>query len=333
MISAPRLYEKIYAAIQNKMAAHWLKRMLLQWTVSLGWQRFEASQNRQLPLGMIKSLLGIALHKIVAEKVLARLGGRLRVAVTGAAPMSVKVSRFFLGLGLPLVEGYGLTEASPVVSGNNLKNNLPGSVGVALDGVEVSTADSGELLVRSPGVMLGYWHKEQVTREAIDKEGWLHTGDLVEIKDGRIYIRGRLKEIIITSTGEKVAPADMEAVITLDPLFDQAMVVGEGKPFIAALLVLEQHAWEKFASDLELDASDKRSLTNPRTIKAILNRLASLLSSFPGYAQIHSVYLSCEPWSIENGLLTPTLKIKRKVINERFSSQITDLYRGHLMVE
>lgn len=333
LLSAPRLYEKIYAAIQTKVASHWLKRKLFDWTVSLGWQQFEAEQHRRPPVGLFKNLFGKLLHQIVAKKVLDRLGGRLRVAVTGAAPMSEKVSRFFLGLGLPLVEGYGLTEASPVVTGNNLEKNIPGSVGEALYGVEVTTAKNGELLVRSPGVMLGYWHNEQATHDAIDQNGWLHTGDLAEIKQGCVYIRGRLKEILVTSTGEKVAPADMETAITLDPLFDQAMVVGEGKPFIAALLVLEQEAWSKFARERGLDVTDKQSLSNPQAIEAILDKLSSLLSYFPGYAQIHSVHLSCEPWTIENGLLTPTLKIKRNVIKERFSQEITELYRGHLMVE
>jgi len=332
-LSAPRLYEKIYVAIQQKVASHRLKRKLFQWTVSLGWQQFEASQNRRPPVSIAKRLLGKVLHNIVAEKVLARLGGRLRVAVTGAAPMSEKVSRFFLGLGLPLVEGYGLTEASPAVTGNSLEKNIPGSVGEALHGVEVAIADNGELLVRSPGVMLGYWHKAEATREAIDRDGWLHTGDLAEIKKGRIYIRGRLKEILVTSTGEKVAPADMETSITLDPLFEQAMVVGEGKPFISALLVLEKEGWSKFAGELALDSTDSQSLQSPEAINAVLSKLASLLSSFPGYAQIHSVYLTCEPWTIDNGLLTPTLKIKRNVIKEHFSKQITELYRGHLMAE
>jgi long-chain acyl-CoA synthetase len=333
LLSAPRLYEKIYAAIQGKVAAHWLKYKLFEWTISLGWQEFEFAQNRGAPLNIFKRLMGKVLHKIVAEKVLTRLGGRLRVAVTGAAPMSEKVSRFFLGLGLPLIEGYGLTEASPVVAANSLENNIPGSVGEAVFGVEVSIADNGELLVRSPGVMLGYWHKEDATNKAIDKRGWLHTGDLAEIKQGRVYIRGRLKEILVTSTGEKVAPADMETTITLDPLFDQAMVVGEGKPFLAALLVLEKQAWTKLASELGLDATDVQSLQSSEAIGAVLNKLSGLLSSFPVYAQIHSVYLTCEAWTIENGLLTPTLKIKRKQINERFSQQITELYRGHLMLE
>ena len=332
-LSAPRLYEKIYAAVHEKVAPHWLKRKLLAATVSLGWQYFEARQRRRSSLNPLQRVLYLLLHKLVAEKILARLGGRLRVAVTGAAPMSEKVARFFIGLGFPLVEGYGLTEAGPVVSSNSPENNLPGSVGRTLPGIEVTTTEEGELLVRSAGVMLGYWQREEDTRKTIDEDGWLHTGDLAEIKDDNIFIRGRIKDIVVTSTGEKVAPADMEMTITLDILFEQAMVIGEGKPFISALLVLNPNAWKKLAAELGLDAQDVGSLQSSKAIEAILSRLATLLDIFPGYAQIHAVYLTCEPWTIENGLLTPTLKIKRNVLEKHFAREISELYRGHVMVE
>jgi long-chain acyl-CoA synthetase len=332
-LSAPRLYEKIYAAVQDKVAPHMLKRKLLAATVSLGWQRFEAQQQRQPRLNLLQRIMCMLLHKLVAEKILARLGGRLRVAVTGAAPLSEKVARFFIGLGFPLVEGYGLTEAGPVVSGNSLEINTPGSVGRPLPGVEVTTNEDGELLVRSAGVMLGYWQREDATREVIDEEGWLHTGDLAEIQDDTIFIRGRRKDVVVTSTGEKVAPADMEMTITLDPLFEQAMVIGEGKPFISALLVLNPNAWKKLAAEIGLDAQDVNSLQSAKANEAILVKLATLLDIFPGYAQIRAVHLSCEPWSIENGLLTPTLKIKRNELEKRFALEISELYRGHVLVE
>jgi len=332
-LSAPRLYEKIYAAVQAKVHPHALKRKLLDTTVSLGWQHFEAKQQRRASLNLLQRILYLLLHKLVAEKILDRLGGRLRVAVTGAAPMSEKVARFFIGLGIPLVEGYGLTEAGPVVSGNSPKKNLPGSVGWALSGIEVTTTQEGELLVRSPGVMLGYWQHEDATREVLDEEGWLHTGDLAEIKDGNIFIRGRIKDILVTSTGEKVPPADMEMTITLDPLFEQAMVIGEGKPFISALLVLNPLVWQKLAVELGLDANDVTSLQSEKAKEVVVARLASLLDMFPGYAQIHAVYLSCEPWSVENGLLTPTLKLKRSELEKRFSHEINELYRGHVMID
>lgn len=332
-LSAPRLYEKIYAAVQAKVAPHWLKRKLLAASVSLGWQHFEVQQQRRPPLNLIQRFQYRILHKLVAEKILARLGGRLRVAVTGAAPMSVKVARFFIGLGFPLVEGYGLTEAGPVVSGNTLGKNIPGSVGIPLPGVEVMTTEEGELLVRSAGVMQGYWLRHEDTREVLDDSGWLHTGDLAEIKDKTIFIRGRCKDILVTSTGEKVPPADMEMTITLDPLFEQAMVVGEGKPFISALLVLNTDAWNKLAAELGLNAEDIDSLQRAETIDAVLHKLAVLLGTFPGYAQIHAVYLSCNSWSIENGLLTPTLKIKRGELEEHFAQEIKEMYRGHVLVE
>jgi len=332
-ISAPRLYEKIYVAIQEKITASWLKRRLFDWTVALGWKKFLAAQQCGPRLNVLQQLFLKLLQSLVSRKVLSKLGGRLRVAVTGAAPLSPRVSRFFIGLGLPLLEGYGLTEAGPVVSGNNPADNVPGSVGRALPGIKVKIAKDGELLVRSPGVMLGYWQQAQDTQEVIDKDGWLHTGDLAEILDEHIYIRGRSKEILVTSTGEKIAPADMESAILLDPMFTQAMVVGEAKPYLAALLTLNEEAWSKFAKDLGLDPANVRALQSEIAINAVLVRLAKLLNKFPVYAQIRAVYLTCEPWTIENGLLTPTLKIKRHVLEERFADQIRQLYSGHLMIE
>lgn len=332
-LSAPRLYEKIYAAVQAKVGPHALKRKLLDATVSLCWRQFEAQQGRRPSLNQLQRFQAGLLHKLVAEKIIARLGGRLRVAVTGAAPMSLKVARFFIGLGFPLVEGYGLTEAGPVVSGNSPENNLPGSVGRALSGIEVTTTKEGELLVRSSGVMLGYWQREADTQKAIDENGWLHTGDLAEIKDGYIFIRGRIKDILVTSTGEKVPPADMEMTITLDPLFEQAMVVGEGKPYISALLVLNNTAWQKLATELGLDADDVTALQSAKAKDAVLTRLATLLDMFPGYAQIHAVYLTCETWSVENGLLTPTLKLKRSELEKHFAQEISELYSGHMMID
>lgn len=331
-LSAPRLYEKIYAAIQAQLATSKLKQSLFMLTINLGWKRFLAKQQRGPALGLMQSALWQLLYTLVSKKVLAKLGGRLRIAVTGAAPLSVKISHFFVGIGFPLYEGYGLTEAGPVVCSNRPLRNVPGSVGEVLPGVEVMTAANGELLVRSPGVMQGYWQREDDTRQAIDDTGWLHTGDLAEIKDGVIYIRGRLKEIIVTSTGEKIAPAAMESVIKLDPLFEQAMVVGEGKPYIVALLVLNQPAWDKLAAELELVPTSAASLHSSKAISAVLQRLTAQLTSFPGYAQIRAVYLTCEPWSVENGLLTPTLKIKRDELMHRFSEQIRTLYRGHVMM-
>jgi len=301
--------------------------------VAVGWRAFEARQGRGPPLGALGRLEAALLHRLVAGRILARLGGRLRVAVTGAAPLPRTVARFFIGLGFPLVEGYGLTEAGPVVSGNGLEHNLPGSVGRPLSGVEVRVASNGELLVRSDGVMLGYWQREEATRQAVDEAGWLHTGDLAEIRDGYIFIRGRIKEILVTSTGEKVAPVDMEMAITLDPLFEQALVVGEGRPYVSALVVLNRGAWGALAAELGLDARAASSLASAEAREAVLSRLATLLERFPGYAQVRAVHLACEPWSVENGLLTPTMKLRRGRLERRFAREIRDLYRGHVVID
>jgi long-chain acyl-CoA synthetase len=264
---------------------------------------------------------------------LERLGGRLRVAISGAAPLPARVAQCFIGLGLTLVEGYGLTEAAPTVAGNRIEDNVPGSAGLPIPGVDTRIAENGELLVSSPGVMLGYWKLAQATRRAIDEDGWLHTGDIAEMREGRIYIRGRLKDILVMSSGEKVPAGDLERTITGDPLFEQALVVGEGKPFVTALIVLEQQAWKVLAGELSLDSEDGRSLQARRANRAVVDRIAGLLREFPVHARVRRVRLSLEPWTIDNGLLTPTMKVKRGEVEQHFSKEIGALYAGHVVAE
>ncbi|MEA1992353.1 MAG: AMP-dependent synthetase/ligase, partial [Thermodesulfobacteriota bacterium] len=327
LISVPRIFERIYARIQQQLIEKgMLARWLFRCTEEVGWHRFEATQGRGRHVNLAKRILWPLLHRLVAAKILARLGGRVRFAVSGGAPLQERLSRFFVGLGLPLVQGFGLTETSPVICTNRLENNVPASVGEPLPGAEVKIERNGELLVRSPGVMLGYWNRPEHTRAAIDDDGWLHTGDIAEIKDHRIYIRGRLKEILVTSTGEKVSPTDLETSIVLDPLFSQAMVVGEGRPCVAALLVLNPAAWQVFASGLALDPEDSSSLQSPAAIKEVIKKIAVLLKKFPVHARVRSVYMTLEPWTIENGMITATMKLKRPEIEKQFTEQIRKLY-------
>jgi long-chain acyl-CoA synthetase len=175
--------------------------------------------------------------------------------------------------------------------------------------------------------MTGYWGHPEATREAIDTEGWLHTGDLAEIADGAIRIHGRLKEILVTSSGEKVSPTDMELAITLDPLFDQALVLGEGRPYLAALLVLNPETWGHLTAELGLDPKDPTALADGKALRLAQDRVRERLQGFPGYAQVRAVHLTLDPWTIENGLLTPTLKVKRERLESRFGSEIQGLYR------
>jgi len=334
LISVPRIYEKVYAKIQAQLIkkgnfASWLFNM----TIAIGWQRFEYQQGRKTAPSLLQNLLWPILKQLVALKVLNKMGGRLRIAVTGGAPISKTISRFFIGLGVPLLQGYGLTETAPVVTNNRVNENLPASIGKVLPGIEVLIGAKGELLVHSPGTMLGYWQQQQASYNIIDDKGWLHTGDIAEIRDEYVFIRGRLKEIIVTSTGEKASPVDLEIAINLDPLFEQAIVVGEAKPYLAALLVLNQEQWLQFAHKLNLPASDSSSLQSSEARQAVLHKLKKLLHSFPSFAQIHAVFLTLEPWTIDNGLLTPTMKPKRDEFQKRFATNITALYAGHDVLE
>lgn len=325
MIAVPRIFERIYGRLDDKMAKQSaLVRGLFHMAVEVGWSRFQHQQGR----GSWKPshLLWPLLDRLVARKISDRLGGRLRVAVSGGAPLSPDIAKVFVGLGIPLIQGYGLTETSPVISVNTLKNNIPASVGVPLRNITVKIGENDELLVKSPGVMLGYWNNHAATVGMIDSDGWLHTGDQARIDEGHIFITGRIKDILILSNGEKIPPADMELAIALDPLFDQVMVVGEGRAFLSVLLVLNADLWPSLASEYGLDPDSAESLADSRLISAALKRVKLRLNDFPGFAKIRRATLTLEPWSVDNGLMTPTMKIKRAKVLEVFSEEVERMY-------
>lgn len=329
LISVPRIYERVYAAIKVKLEeGSAIKRMLFKLAVETGWARFEHEQGR----GPRKAsfVLWPLLQKLVAQKILDKLGGRMRVAISGGAALAPEISRVFVGLGLPVVQGYGLTETSPVITGNHLENNFPDSVGQPIRDVQVRLGEQSALLVKGPNVMLGYWNNPEATGAMIDADGWLNTGDVAHISDtGHIYITGRIKEIIVMSNGEKVPPGDMEIAILHDPLIDQVMIFGEGHPYLVALAVLNPEMWLNIAAKVGVRPDMPESLTDSNVQAKVLRRIARNLSGFPGYANVHRVLLLQEPWGIENGLLTPTLKIKRAEVAKKFAAEIKQLYEGH----
>lgn len=329
LIAVPRIFERVYGRITDQMRQRpLLPRLLFRAAVRVGWNRFERAQQRA---GLRPSmLLWPLLDRLVASKVTARLGGRLRIAVSGGAPLSAEIAQLFIGLGIPILQGYGLTETSPVVSVNPLEDNDPASVGVPLRGVEVRTGDDDELLVRGPGVMLGYWNNHAATAKMIDSDGWLHTGDQARIENNHIYITGRIKDILVLSNGEKVPPGDMELAIALDPLVSQVMVLGEGRPYLSALVVLEADHWPALAQDCGLDPLARDSLRHPRVVAAVMQRIKAMLRQFPGYAKVRRVTLQLEPWTVENGLLTPTLKVKRAQVLKRNHQAINAMYQEGL---
>ena len=329
MISVPRIFERIYGRIMGKLQEESsFKRVLFQKAIEVGWHKFEHEQGRAH--WSPKLLLHPLLDKLVGAKVRARLGGRLRFTVCGGAALSPEVARLFIGLGIPVAQGYGLTETSPVIAANPLENNIPASVGLPLPGIEVKIGEGEELLTRSPSVMLGYWNQPEASAGIIDSDGWLHTGDKARIdRTNHIYITGRLKEIIVLATGEKVPPADMENAITLDALIEQVMIVGEGKPYLAALVVLNPAEFESLAARLGLDPSDKAILKDERLLEEVLERIRQQTTAFPGYARINRVAILDEPLTPENGLLTPTLKLRRNRILSTYSEEVVELYAGH----
>jgi long-chain acyl-CoA synthetase len=328
MISVPRIFERVYAKIMDKLSSDPAPvRALFKLAVDTGWLDFEYQQGRMdwSP----KLLLWPLLQKLVASKVQAKLGGRLRFAISGGAALSPSVARLFIGLGVAIQQGYGLTEHSPVISVNPIESNEPASVGTPLQGVQVTIGDNDELLVRSPAVMLGYWNAPEATAAVVDEDGWLHTGDQARIEKAHIFITGRLKEIIVLSNGEKVSPVDMEMAIALDGLFDQVMVVGEGKPFLTALIVPNPEEIPSVFGSLGLDAAAKSSLKTKAMHDECLKRIRKQLSAFPGYVDIRDFALVDEPWNVENGMLTPTLKLKRRQVMAHHKQELEKLYAGH----
>jgi long-chain acyl-CoA synthetase len=328
LIAVPRIYERIYNAIHSKLdEASALKRGLFLLAVDIGWARFEYQQKRS-PWNL-KLLLWPILKRLVAKKVLDKLGGCLRLSISGGAALPLEVSRLFIALGLPLVQGFGMTETSPIVCVNHVEDNLPASVGIPLQDIEVRLGVQNALLVKGPCNMLGYWKNPEATAAMIDKDGWLNTGDTATIDaSGHITITGRLKEIIVMSNGEKVPPADVENAIMHDRLFDQVMVVGEGRSILVVLAVVNPRQWQVFSQEVGVRPDMPESLHDARVETAVLQRISEKMKEFPGYAKVRRVILSLEPWSIENGLQTPTLKLKRNRVIAYYEKQISQIYEG-----
>ena len=326
LISVPRIYERVYGRIQDSLEKKGLHaRLLFNLAVRVGWRRFELGQGRAS--WHPELLLWPLLDRRVASNVVEKLGGRLRLAISGGAALSPEIAHMFIGLGVPIIQGYGLTETSPVVCVNRPESNVPSSIGPPLPGVEVKIGANDELLTRSRCVMRGYWQDEAATRAMIDSEGWLHSGDQATVDAwGHYHITGRIKDIIVLNNGEKVPPTDMESAILLDPLFEQVMVVGEGKPYLAALTVLNEEHWQEFAAHLHVDPRQPGALRDPRVIKALIQRVAHHLKHFPGYAQIRRLHPELKPWTLDDGLLTPTLKVKRDQVLDRYRAAVEAMY-------
>jgi long-chain acyl-CoA synthetase len=296
MFAVPRILERFRARIDRALSTAPVRRALCEACAERGYRVASGTASHA------DRLLVPLLRKWVAAPIVARFGGRLRLLVVGGARLDPPLARMFIGLGVDVLQGYGMTEASPVVAVNRDVDN-PETVGPPLDGVEVRLTAGGELLVRGRNVMRGYWQDEAATRAAIDDDGFLHTGDLAEIVGGRIVVTGRAKDILVLTSGEKLSPSAVESAILRDPAFEQVMLVGDGRPYPVLLAVS--------------DVKDPKEL---------LRRANAQLADLPRWAKVREIVRAGETWDVGNGLLTPTQKLKRPQLLERYRAAVDAAY-------
>lgn len=326
LIGVPRVYERFYVELTRWMARRpRVVRRLIVATINIGEAVFEREQGRA---GFrLSHLLWPLLRYFVARRCLRLFGAQMQLAVSGAAALPYPVARTLVGLGLPILQGYGLTEAGPVVSVNRAHDNELDSVGLVIDGVATKIGPDNELLVRSPGVMRGYWNDEESTARVLAAGGWLHTGDKVSRLDKkRLYLTGRMKEIIVLTSGEKASPEPIEETLRLDPLIARAIVVGEARPVLAAVVSCPAHRLVPIMRRLGLDPGVAASLHSSRLENYFIDRLAKLTTGFPAHAQIRRVAVTTDRWTEDNGLISGTDKIRRRRVARCYAREINRLY-------
>jgi long-chain acyl-CoA synthetase len=327
VLSVPRLYEKMYARVlENALAGGFAKKQIFFWARGVADRWANVKLAGGTPKGLLAMQYGIA-QKLVFSKLKARTGGRLRYFVSGGAPLAPEINKFFYAAGLVILEGYGLTETSPVISVNTPKHFRIGTVGRPIAGVEVGIAPDGEILTRGPHVMKGYYNKPDATREAIDGEGWFHTGDIGELRDGFIAITDRKKDIIVTAGGKNIAPQPIENRVKTNKYVSQAVMIGDKRKYPVMLIVPNFEQLEKWAKIKNLIWTDRAQLLTMPTVQAKMDK--EVLSRLDGLASFETpkrIALLEHDFTIERGELTPTLKVKRRVIDKQYKGMIDSLY-------
>jgi len=329
MTAVPRFYEKVYAkVIDNISTASKIRQKLFWWAIEVG-KKAESRKLDNLNTGaMLSTRLKVA-QKLVFSKLQEKVGGRLRFFVSGGAPLSKEIAEFFKAAGISILEGYGLTETSPVITINPLARCKAGTVGPKIPNIEVKIAPDGEILTRGPHIMLGYYKDEAATREVLDPDGWFHTGDIGMIDDeGYITITDRKKNILVTSGGKNVAPQPMENVLVTSKWIEQIVVIGDKRKFVSALVVPAFMNLENWAKENNLVFTDRKELINLPAVKELYDRI--IAESMEGFAQFEKVkkyILLPSEFTIESGELTPSLKVKRSVVEKRYTDLIESMYQ------
>jgi long-chain acyl-CoA synthetase len=333
MASVPRIYEKIFAKIYDTVASGSLiKRFIFHWAMEAGRQALPYLLKDQAPPSWKGAWYRTA-KAIVFEKIRQRTGGRLKYAVSGGAPLNAKIMEFFWIIGIPILEGYGLTETSPIITVNRIGEVMPGCVGRPIytdwNGRPfVKIAEDGEILCQGPNIMVGYWNNEKATAEAIDTDGYFHTGDIGHFDvDGRLYITDRKKELIVTSGGKKVAPQPIENMLKGDKYIAQAVLIGDQRNFLTALIVPNFDSLARWAGYKKISyKSPGELIKNPQVIAKIGSRVERVNEHLSSYERIKKIALIEQEMTLEGGQLTPSLKVKRRVVNQMYSALIEGMY-------
>ncbi|HYZ71348.1 MAG TPA: AMP-binding protein, partial [Thermoleophilaceae bacterium] len=320
----PRIFEKIYTQATSKISeAGGVKEKIFWWSIGVGRKVRELERQGKEPGFLLKPQYALA-NKQVLSKVRELFGGHLRQAVTGAAPIAKEILDFFFAAGVPVLEGYGMTETSTVATVNTIEDYRLGSVGKPLPGVEVRIAEDGEILLRGGNIFRGYYKNEEATAEALE-EAWLHTGDLGYLDaDGFLFINGRKKDILITAGGKNITPANLENGLKQNRWISQAMVVGDRRPYLVALITLDPDEAPAFAEQHGLSVED---LPSSEAMRAEVQRAVDAVNADVGRVeQIKKFVILPHDLSQETGELTPTMKVKRNVVNEMYEREIEALY-------
>ena len=328
MTSVPRLYEKIYARVLESVeAGSPVKRKIFYWAIKVGRDYVNCIMKKQ-PISSGLNFKRNLAYKLVFAKLAERVGGKLRFFISGGAPLAKEIGEFFGAAGLMIYEGYGLTETSPVITVNKTELFKFGTVGEPIPGVEVKIAEDGEILTRGPHVMVGYYKKEEETREVIDADNWFYTGDIGFIdEDGCLTITDRKKNILVTSGGKNIAPQPIENKLVTKKFIEQAVIIGDRRKFCSAVIVPAFEPLEKWAVENEIKFNSPADLVKMPKVKELIKKdVDEVNSHLASYETIKEFVLADKSFSIETGELTPSLKVKRKVVIEKFADEIEKIY-------
>ena len=329
LAGVPRVYERVYARVQADAARSAVKRAIFNWCVDVGLRAGRLQQKKQpLPFGL--RLQRSLACRLVFNKLREGLGGRLRYMISGGAPLPRRIAEFFHAAGLPILEGYGMTETCPALAANRHDNYKVGTVGMPLPGVELRLDDDGEILARGPNIAKGYYRQPQATAEVFREDGWFATGDIGEIDaEGFLRITDRKKDMLLTAGGHSVAPQNIEKLLTGDPLISQAMVYGDRRPFLTAVLTLDEEAARAYARELGISGDTIAELAADPQIRILLEwRVQRVNQGLAPYETIKNFVTAREDFSEAGNELTPTLKLKRQVVTEKYRAELEALYSG-----